>query len=130
MFSTTAISYPLTIGAANYAVSLYAMQQGTTNHALQLQAAYTCLNNPNTYTATIAQTSSPGPAPNTWVQLKGTYAFPPTSSPVPKCQLTGAAFWVTQVESGTCGTGTGQVECPDLFVDDASIKLTNAPPPP
>ena len=130
MFSTTAISYPLTIGAANYAVSLYAMQQGTTNHALQLQAAYTCLNHASTYTATIVQTPSPGPAPNSWVQLKGTYAFPPTSSPVPKCQLTGAAFWVTQVESGTCGTGTGQVECPDLFVDDASIKLTNATPPP
>ena len=127
--SSTGIRYALPIGAANYGISLWAMQQGTTQHPLQLQAAYTCLNHSSTYTATVAQTPSPGPAKNTWAQLQGTYAFPPPTSPVSNCQLTGAAFWVTQVESGTCGSGTGQVECPDLFVDDASITLTNTPPP-
>jgi hypothetical protein len=127
--SSTGIRYALPIGAANYAISVWAMQQGTTQHPLQLQAAYTCLNHSSTYTATIYQTPSPGPAKNTWVQLQGTYAFPPPSSPISKCQLTSAAFWVTQVESGTCGSGTGQVECPDLFVDDASVTLSNTPPP-
>jgi hypothetical protein len=42
--------------------------------------------------------------------------------------MTGAAFWVTQAETGTCGTGSGQIECPDLFLDAATIALTNLPP--
>ena len=44
----TGIRYALPIGAANYAITFYAMQQGTKQHPLQLQAAYTCLNHAST----------------------------------------------------------------------------------
>ena len=60
-------------------------------------------------------------AGGTWNQLSGTVTFPPANAPA-GCQLTAAGLYVQQ-EGGTCGTGTGQVECPDIYVDDVSITL-------
>ena len=117
------------IGAANYAATFYVMQSGVTAHALQLWAVYSCKDDPaNTVRKkAIAQTAAALPG-GTWAALSSAaVAFPPSDAPN-GCKMTGAAFWVTQVEQGTCGTGTGQVECPDLFLDDATIALTTTPP--
>ena len=130
--STMAIRYPLPIGAADYAVTFYVTHSGATAHTLQLWAAYNCLGDPTgsgngPRTKVIAQTGAALPA-GTWASLSSSaVAFPPSDAPK-GCKLTGAAFWVTQAEQGPCGTGTGQVECPDLFLDDATIALTNTPP--
>ena len=116
--------YPLTIGAADYQISLYAMQSGTVQHTLQLQAGYTCLNDgSNVYTDTLAIQYA---QPLTWTPLTSTYAFPPHRAPKAGCKLTSAALQVTQGDGSGLSCGT-QVECPDLFVDDVSITLTNYP---
>jgi hypothetical protein len=125
----TAIRYALPIGAADYAVTFYVMQLGVTSHALQLSAAYSCKGDPSgsVRTKAIAQTTAALPT-GSWAPLSsGAVAFPPSDAPK-GCQMTGAAFWVTQADQGTCGTGSGQIECPDLFLDDATIALTNTPP--
>lgn len=124
----TAIRYPLPTGAADYAVTFYVMQTGVTSHALQLVAAYSCKGDPSGSVRTKAITQTAALPTGTWTPLSsGAVAFPPSDAPK-GCQMTGAAFWVNQVEQGTCGTGSGQVECPDLFLDDATIALTNTPP--
>jgi hypothetical protein len=123
------IRYALPIGAANYAATFYVMQSGVTSHKFQLWAVYSCLNDPagSVRKKAVAQTAAAVPT-GTWAALSSTaVAFPPSDAPK-GCKMTEAAFWVTQVEQGTCGTGTGQVECPDLFLDDATITLTNATP--
>jgi hypothetical protein len=122
------IRYALPIGAADYAVTFYVMQSGATSHQLQLVAAYSCLGDPaNSIRQKTLATTSPKPG-GMWTALSASaVAFPPSDAPR-GCKMTNAAFWVTQVEQGACGTGTGQVECPDLFLDDANITLTNAPP--
>jgi hypothetical protein len=51
----------------------------------------------------------------------GALTLPPANA-TPGCELAQATVFVTQ-EAGTCGAGAGQVECPDLFVDDVSITL-------
>ncbi len=138
----TGIRFALPIGAANYAVTIHATHSGTATHTLRLEAAYTCLGDPVTTpatyrTKTIFQTGgssgTPDPAAGTWVALGGTFAFPPADAPAKCQQMTDAAFWVTQGDGDQatgCGTGAGQIECPDLFVDNVSVTLTNAPPPP
>ena len=122
------IRYALPIGAADYAVTFYVMQSGVTSHKLQLWAAYSCLGDPAGSVRKRALTQTSALPTGTWAALSSTaVAFPPSDAKS-GCKMTGAAFWVTQVEQGPCGTGTGQVECPDLFLDDASIALTNATP--
>jgi hypothetical protein len=59
---------------------------------------------------------------NTWTQLTGTAVFPPADAAV-GCKLSLAAVYVRQ-DGTACGTGAGQVECPDLYIDDVSITLT------
>jgi hypothetical protein len=63
----------------------------------------------------------PSVAANNWNTLSGTVTFPPVNAPA-TCKLAAAAIYMQQ-EGGTCGTGTGQIECPDLFIDDVSISL-------
>jgi hypothetical protein len=138
----TGIRFALPIGAANYAITIYATHSGAVAHTLRLQAAYICLHDPVTIpptyrTKTIFQTGGSSgtadPKAGTWVALSGTFAFPPANAPADCQQMTDVDFWVTQGDGDSatgCGTGTGQIECPDLFVDDASVMLTNAPPPP
>jgi len=122
------IRYALPIGPANYAASFYVMQSGVTSHALQLWAAYSCLGDPANSIRQKAVAQTAMLPTGHWAALSSTaVAFPPSNAPK-GCKLTSAAFWVTQAEQGTCGTGTGQVECPDLFLDDASIALTTTPP--
>jgi hypothetical protein len=126
--SSVGIRYALPIGAANYAVTFYVMQSGVTSHALQLWAAYSCLNDPANTVRKKAVAQTAALPTGTWAALSSTaVAFPPSDAPK-GCKMTGAAFWITQLDQGTCGTGTGQVECPDLFLDDATIALTNTPP--
>ena len=125
----TAIRYALPIGAADYAVTFYVMQLGVTAHAVQLWAAYSCKGDPSGSVRTKAITQTAQLATGNWVPLtSGAVAFPPSDAPKTCEQMTGAAFWVTQADQGTCGTGSGQIECPDLFLDDATIELTNTPP--
>ncbi|HXU61186.1 MAG TPA: hypothetical protein VN962_05750 [Polyangia bacterium] len=122
------IRYALPIGPANYAATFYVMQSGVTSHALQLWAAYSCLGDPanSIRQKSIAQTAML--PTGQWAPLSNTaVAFPPSDAPR-GCKLTSAAFWVTQADQGTCGTAIGQVECPDLFLDDASIALTTNTP--
>ena len=45
--------------------------------------------------------------------------FPPANAPA-GCVMSQASLALGQAETGTCGS---TVECPDLFVDDASITL-------
>src|SRR6185312_10785489 len=124
----TGLKYPMMIGAADYSISLWATQSGTApgGHNLLLQAVYTCLGDSAVYQDTIDLYYGV----TTWTKLFGVYAFPPHHAP-PGCKLTSASLWVTQADGAgeTCGTGTGQVECPDLFIDDLSILLTNATAP-
>ena len=124
----TAIRYALTTGAADYAVTFYVMQQGATAHAIQLWAAYSCKGDPANSVRTKAITQTAMLATGNWAALTSTaVAFPPSDAQA-GCQMTGAALWVTQADQGTCGTQSGQIECPDLFLDDATIQLTNTPP--
>ncbi len=126
--SITAMRYALPIGAADYAVTFYVMQSGVTSHAIQLWAAYSCKGDPSGSVRTKAITQTAALPTGSWAPLSsGAVAFPPSDAPK-GCQMTGAALWVTQADQGTCGTGSGQIECPDLFLDDATIALTNTPP--
>jgi hypothetical protein len=106
-------------GAARYNVSFYVQHSGASAHDLALAATYTCIGGNQMMTPAI--TTMPAVPGNTWTLLNGTVTMPPPSAPA-GCQLSEAGVFVQQ-ESGTCGAGTGQVECPDLFLDDASISL-------
>ena len=107
------------IGTAKYNVVFYALHTGSLPHTLMLQPVYTCGAALTQYPAPVATASNV--AGGTWNLLSGSVTFPPADAPA-GCQLTAAGVYVQQ-ESGTCGTGTGQVECPDIYVDDVSITL-------
>jgi hypothetical protein len=102
-------------------ITLYAMQNGT-SHTLHLLGVYTCLGDSVVHSDEIAVQYGT----TAWSPLTGVMTFPPHDAPQ-GCKLTSASLWVTQADVGTataCGAGAGQVECPDIFVDDVSIKLT------
>ena len=80
---------------------------------------YTCLGGTQQFPAAIATATSVGG--NGWNTLTGNVTFPPANAPS-TCKLISAGVYMQQ-EGGTCGTGTGQIECPDLSVDDVSITL-------
>ena len=111
----------LPLGAAKYNVVFNALHTGAQVHDLVLQPTYTCLGGAGQYPAAIA-TAAALPK-DTWTQLSGTVTLPPADA-VAGCKLSSAAVYVQQGGGGTCGSGTGQVECPDLFIDDVSITLS------
>jgi hypothetical protein len=111
--------YALPIGAARYAISFWVQHGGAQTHDLILQPTYTCVGGALTMPPPIKTLAAvPG---HMWMQLSGTAVFPPANAPA-GCKLSSAAVYV-QHEGTACGTGTGQVECPDLFIDDASITV-------
>jgi hypothetical protein len=93
---------------------------GLTNHDLTLQGTYTCAQGGGPQMLPAIATASAVVA-GTWTQLSGTVTFPPPNA-MAGCKMTTAAIYVTQ-EGNMCGSGAGQVECPDLFIDDASITM-------
>jgi hypothetical protein len=112
--------YALTTGAARYAFSFWVKHTGTLAHDLMLVPTYNCI------TPATAVTPPPIAAalavpPDTWTELAGTGTFPPADAPA-GCKLQTAAVYV-RTDGTACGTGTGLVECPDLYVDDVSITL-------
>jgi len=109
----------LPIGAAKYNVVFYALHTGSVPRDLILQPVYTCQGGSQQFPASVA--IAPQVAGGTWNQLSGTVTFPPANAPA-GCQLAAAGLYVQQ-DGATCGTGPGQVECPNIFVDDASITL-------
>jgi hypothetical protein len=115
--STTAVAYALPTGAARYAVSFWVLQDGTVDHPLALLPLYSCIGNPATSFAapSAAVTAHAGQ----WTQVSGTFVLPPADAPA-GCVLSQASVVMGQAETGDCGSS---VECPDLFVDDASITL-------
>ncbi len=114
---TSAITYALPIGAARYAVSFWVLQDGTTDHQLGLLPLYSCIGSSTSYYAT---PSAPVVAhAGQWTQVTGTFVFPPPDAPA-GCVLSQASVALGQGETGDCGS---TLECPDLYVDDASITL-------
>jgi hypothetical protein len=113
----TGVRYALPIGTVRYQVSFQVLQSGTMSHVLALQPVYSCIGSSTVYQPTNTMVTATAAA-NTWVPLGGTFTFPPTDATA-GCQLSMAAVWVVQAESGTCSA----IECPDLFVDDAAITL-------
>jgi Carbohydrate binding domain len=114
---TAAVTYALPIGAARYAVSLWVLQSGAMTHQLALLPLYSCVGSSAVH---FAAPSAPVTAPpGQWSELTGTFVLPPADAPA-GCVLSQASLAMGQAETGTCGSG---VECPDLFVDDASITL-------
>jgi hypothetical protein len=109
----------LPLGAAKYTVTFNGLHNGLQPHNLVLQPVYTCLGGTQQFPAPITTATNVGG--NGWNVLSGTVTFPPANAPS-GCKLTAAGVYMQQ-EGGTCGTGTGQIECPDLFVDDVSITL-------
>jgi hypothetical protein len=119
--ATGGIKYPLPTGPGRYTVSYWAMHTGTRDHDLQLLPSYTCI--PPTGMSAVPVNGTPGPAvtaaPNTWVQVTQTFVMPPVDAPV-GCILQQASVALQQADpGGTCAGG----DCPDLFVDDASIVI-------
>ena len=112
--------YLLPTGYGRYNVSLWVMQNGTVAHDLTLQSTYTCAQGGGAQTPPSTMTA-PMVAPGAWTQLSGTVTLPPPNA-MPGCKMTTAAVYVMQ-EGTACGSGSGQVECPDLYVDDASITM-------
>jgi hypothetical protein len=112
--------YSLTTGAARYNVSMWVEHDGASAHDLVLLPVYSCIGGGLITPPPIVTASSV--AGGTWTHLSGTVTFPPANAPA-TCKLAQASVYVQQ-ESGTCGSGSGQVECPNLFLDDASITLT------
>jgi hypothetical protein len=109
----------LPIGAAKYNVVFNAMHTGSLPRDLILQPTYTCQGGSAQFPASIAMASQV--AGGTWNQLSASVTFPPANAPA-GCKLASAGLYVQQ-DGSTCGTGTGQVECPDIYVDDVSITL-------
>ena len=114
---SSAVTYALPLGAARYAVSLWALQGGTTDHQLALLPLYSCVGSTVVHFA--APSAAVTAAAGAWTQLSGSFVFPPADAPA-GCVLSQASVAVGQAETGDCGS---TVECPDLFVDDASITL-------
>jgi hypothetical protein len=109
-------AYSLPLGKAAYNLSVWAMHTGTSTHNLSLSLAYRCLGETSSHYPTLATVNAV--AGNTWTQLSvSNLAMPPTGAPA-GCKLIQANFYVQQ-EGGTCGT----IECPDLFIDDASLTV-------
>jgi hypothetical protein len=115
--STVGPKYSLPIGAGKYAVTFNALHSGTKPHSLSLIPTYTCLG--GTQVVAMPIVTMAGVAPSTWVTLTGNLTLPPAAAAA-GCRLTDASVSLQQ-EAGTCGAATGQIECPDLFVDDVSI---------
>jgi hypothetical protein len=115
----TGPKWALPTGAARYNISFWVQHTGTVPHDLNLQTTYTCAGG-SAVTPPPIKTLAMVAAGN-WVQLTGTAVLPPASAAA-GCKMTAAAVYLTQ-EGTACGTGTGQVECPDLYVDDVSITL-------
>jgi hypothetical protein len=114
---TTGIKYALPIGAARYLVSFQVLQSGTMSHVLALQPVYSCIGSSTIYSPTNSMVTVTAPI-NSWMPLTGTFVFPPLDAPA-GCELSSASVYVQQAESGLCSA----IECPDLFLDDASITL-------
>jgi hypothetical protein len=114
---TSAIMYGLPLGAARYLTSLWVMQSGTTAHQLALLPLYSCIGSTVVHfgAPSVAVTAPAGQ----WTQLSAAFVFPPADAPA-GCVLSQASVALGQAETGTCGD---TLECPDLFLDDASITL-------
>jgi hypothetical protein len=117
--TTTGQKYLLPIGAAKYNIVFNVLHTGAMAHNLILVASYTCLGSSPVTGAAIA--TAPTVMPNAWTMLSGTVTMPPADA-APGCRLTEAAVHVQQ-EPGTCGTTSGAIECPNLYVDNVSITL-------
>jgi len=117
------VVYQLPLGAARYQISFWVMQTGMTAHALVLQPSYTCMVNGVSMAAANAAPivlSGTGKADaGNWVNLTGTVVLPPLDAPA-GCVMAQASVTLQQAETGVCGS---TVECPDLYLDDASISL-------
>ena len=109
----------LPIGAAKYNVVFYALHTGSVPRDLILQPVYTCQGGSQQFPGQIAVASQV--TGGAWNQLSGSVTFPPASAPA-GCKLAAAGVYIQQ-DGSTCGSGAGQVECPDIYVDDASITL-------
>jgi hypothetical protein len=92
---------------------------GATAHDLILQPTYTCIGGSQVTAAPIATATAV--AGNAWTQLGGTVTLPPADAPA-GCTLALASVHV-QHEGTACGSASGQVECPELYIDDVSITL-------
>ena len=112
--------YALTAGTARYAFSFWVKHGGTATRDLILQPSYNCIN-PSTQVLPPPIKVAAGVAGDTWTELTGTFTFPPADATA-GCKLQSAAIYV-RTDGNACGTGAGQVECPDLYLDDVSIKL-------
>jgi hypothetical protein len=112
--------YALPIGAARYQFSFWVKHNGQQTHDLMLQPTYSCIT-PAGVVSTAVIGAVLSVSPDTWTELKGSATFPPPDAPA-GCKLNSAAIYV-RTDGTACGTGTGQVECPDLYVDDVSITL-------
>jgi Carbohydrate binding domain len=111
--------YALPIGAARYNVSFWAQHTGTQTHDLILQSTYTCIGSSAVTPAPIF--TAQGVPGNNWTQVAGSVVVPPADAPA-GCKLQSAGVYV-RTDGTMCGTGSGQVECPDLYVDDVSVTL-------
>jgi hypothetical protein len=113
--------WTLPTGAARYAISFWALHTGTQTHDLALHPTYTCVT-PNSVVTPPAIFTATNVVGGTWVQLTGVATFPPAGATA-GCKLAAAGVYVRQGDGTACGTGTGQVECPDIHIDDVSITI-------
>jgi hypothetical protein len=118
--ATAGPTYALPTGAARYVVTFQGQHNGASAHGLILQPSYTCAGGTQTLPSPIAMAASV-PA-STWTQLSGMVTLPPADAPA-GCHMVQAAVSMRQQETGACSTSGGTLECPDLFVDDASVTL-------
>jgi hypothetical protein len=111
-------SMTMPLGAAQYDVVFYAMHDGSVPHNLILTQQYTCKGSSAQYVsiATASNVSA-----GQFSKLSTTVTYPPANAPS-GCLLTTAGIYVQQ-EQGTCGTATGNIECPNIYIDDVSITL-------
>ena len=116
---STGPKWTLPIGAARYNISFWVQHIGTVPHDLNLQTSYTCAGGSAVTPPPIKTLSMV--AGGNWIQLTGAAVLPPANAAA-GCKMTAASVYLTQ-EGTACGAGTGQVECPDLYVDDVSITL-------
>jgi len=120
--TTTGITYALPTGAARYHVSFAALHTGTMPHPLVIQPAYTCSGGTQKLGPQITLPGTGGNPglvdPNTWVTLSGTITLPPANEAA-GCIMSQASLTLQQGDTGACST----VECPDLFLDDASVTI-------
>src|SRR5262249_32160328 len=104
--------------------SIWVTHNGLMNHDFTLQATYTCAQGGGAQTLPAIDFKQ-GVASGAWTQLSGSVTLPPANATA-GCKMTTAAIFVTQ-EGTTCGSGASQVECPDLFIDDAVITMPMTP---